>query len=261
MSGIRRFLLLARHAAARALRGKRGLGLVLLAAMPVGIAWLQVRYVERVDLVSFVATVLMFVFQFALPFAGLFLGVAALGDEIEGRTITYLFTRPLPRPGVFLARYAGLSAAFVMFLVPLLLLTALVFSSRVEVTPREAAATAGIAALGFLAYAALFATLRVLMRRALFIGFILGFVVEGFVSKLPGASVARWSIWHHVALLESRIFQPSVLRRGALAELLKGVEDQETVAGSLIALGAVLAVSLAVGAWLVRVRETRLSNT
>lgn len=261
MTSAKRFLLLSHHAASRALLGRRGLGLVLLTALPVGLAWLQVRYDENVDLENFAATMLMFVFQFALPFAGLFLGVAALGDEIDGRTLTYLFTRPMARPAIFLARFSGLSAAFLLLLVPLIFLASLVFSSRVPIAPAEAAATAGIAALGFLAYAAIFATLRVLVRRALFLGFILGFVVEGFVSKLPGAGVARWSVWHHLALLETRIFAPAALRRGELEELLRGIEDTETVSGSLTVLLAVLLVSLAAGVWLVRVRETRLANT
>jgi hypothetical protein len=253
------FLLLWRHAAARALLGRRGIGLLLLAVLPAGLAWLLVTYDARVSTNSFVATMLILAFQFVLPFAGIFLGVAVMGDEIEGRTITYLFTRPMSRPLVFLARYLGHGAAFSAFLFATLALTALVFRTRVALPVREAAASAGLGVLGFLVYAAFFAALRTVVRRALFVGFILAFILEGFVSKLPRSGISGCSVWHHLALLQMRLF-PASVGSGEIGDLTAGIGPEETVASSLWVLGSILVASLVAGALNVQARETRLAN-
>jgi len=254
----RSFLLLLGHAAARALRGRRGLVLVLLAALPVLLAWVQVEHGRSLSETRFVAINLMFVFQFVVTLAGLFLGVAVMGDEIEGRTITYLFTRPIPRPLVFLARYLGAVIAFAPLLVACVALMAYLFRN-VPVTARDAAATAGIAVAGFLVYTAIFATLRLFLQRALFVGFIFGFLVEGTISKLPESGISSWSVWHHMALLEVRLFDGR-MPDTHLRHLLQGIAPDETVGRSLAALATVLAVALVIGLLQVRAQETRLAN-
>lgn len=255
----RSFLLLWGNATSRALLGRRGLLLILLAALPVVLAWIQVEHDTRLSPTKFVAVTLMFVFQFVVPLAGLFLGVAVLGDEIEGRTLTYLFTRPHGRSYVFLARYLGAVTAFAPLLAATVTLMAYLFGSHVNVTARDAVATAGIAVAGFLVYAAFFATMRLFLPRALFAGFILGFILEGGISKLPESGISRWSVWHHLALLETRLFEGR-LASTHLRKLLQGIAPDETVGGSLAVLAAVLVVSLATGLWRVRAQETRLAN-
>src|SRR5262245_23295082 len=111
---LKRLLLLWGNAASRALRGRRGIVLLVLIALPVFVAWIQVEYDTRATRGEFLAGMLMLTFQFVVTLAGLFVGIAVLGDEIEGRTLTYLFTRPQPRPAVFLARYAGLATPFAL---------------------------------------------------------------------------------------------------------------------------------------------------
>jgi ABC-type transport system involved in multi-copper enzyme maturation permease subunit len=198
------------------------------------------------------------VLQFVVPFAGLFLGVAVMGDEIEGRTVTYLFTRPVPRPLVFVARYAGHVAAFSLLLLTTLALAAVIFRTRAPLPFRDATLSAGVAVLGFAVYAAFFAFLRLFVRRALFVGFVLGFIIEGFISKLPRSGISSWSVWHHLALLETRLFG----REFRVApELTRGIAEDETAGTSLVVLGAVLLASLAAGVWVIRTRETRLVNT
>ncbi|HEX5138404.1 MAG TPA: ABC transporter permease [Planctomycetota bacterium] len=256
---LRGFLLLWGHAASRALRGRRGLALLFLAALPVVLAWIQVQHGRHLSETAFVAVTLMFVFQFVVPVAGLFLGVAVLGDEIEGRTITYLFTRPIPRPLVFLASYLGAVSAFAPLLAIAVGAMAHIFGTRVPVTGRDAVASAGIAVAGFVVYTAIFATLRLYFQRALFIGFIFGFIVEGAISKLPESGISSWSVWHHLALLEVRLFDGR-LPGQHLRHLLQSIAPDETVAGSVAVLATVLAVALVIGMLQIRAQETRLAN-
>jgi hypothetical protein len=256
----RNFLLLWGHAASRVLLGRRGILLILLAALPAVLAWIQVENDSRVGVTDFVGVTLMFVFQFVVPLAGLFLGVAVLGDEIEGRTLTYLFTRPHPRPLVFLARYFGAVTAFAPLLAATVAAVAYLYGTRVDITARDAVATAGIAVAGFLVYAAIFAALRLFLQRALFAGFILGFIFEGGVSKLPDSGISRCSVWHHLALLEMRLFEGRPDVSGDLGELLRGISPEETAGGSLGVLCTLFAAGLAAGVLRIRSQETRLAN-
>jgi len=255
----RSFLLLWGHAASRALRGRRGVVLLFLAALPAVLAWIQVEHGRHLSETRFVAVTLMFVFQFVVPLAGLFLGVAVLGDEIEGRTVTYLFTRPVPRPLVFLASYLGAACAFAPLLAIAVGVMAHIFGSRTGVTSRDAVATAGIAVAGFVVYMAIFATLRLYFQRALFFGFIFGFIVEGAISKLPESGISSWSVWHHMTLLEVRLFDGR-LSGTHLTKLLQSIAPDETVGRSLAVLATVLAVALTIGMLQIRAQETRLAN-
>jgi ABC-type transport system involved in multi-copper enzyme maturation permease subunit len=42
-----------------------------------------------------------------LPLAALFFATSLVADEVEGRTLTYLITRPLTRPSVFVGKFAA----------------------------------------------------------------------------------------------------------------------------------------------------------
>jgi len=45
---------------------------------------------------------LLFV-RFVVPVLGVFYGTALMADEVDDKTITYLFTRPVPRASILLA--------------------------------------------------------------------------------------------------------------------------------------------------------------
>src|SRR5262245_17385440 len=43
--------------------------------------------------------------RFIIPILGVFYGTALIADEVDDKTITYLFTRPIPRSAVLLGKY------------------------------------------------------------------------------------------------------------------------------------------------------------
>ncbi|MGH7163785.1 MAG: ABC transporter permease [Planctomycetota bacterium] len=254
MSAFAGILLVARQAFTQALRGPRAWILCSVAALPVGMALLIANVARSVDVRGFVGFVMGFVLQIVVPFIGLLLGAAVLGDEIEGRTITYLFTRPLPRPVFFLGRLLGFFAAFGAVVGLAVGAVAATYRSHVDLSAQEVAGVSGIAVAGFLAYLAFFAALRTLFRRALFVGFLLVFIFEVTVSKIPGAGIARLSVWHHMIVLLGHLLD----RHGIRGRVLVGVAPEETPGGSLVVLAAVLGVSLALGAWNVHRREVQV---
>lgn len=79
------------------------------------------------------------VLQIVAPIIGLVLGSAVITEEIEDRTISFVFTRPVPRASLFLGRYAATVLLVLMTLVPSCV--GLVYAAS---TAREGDATARI---------------------------------------------------------------------------------------------------------------------
>jgi ABC-type transport system involved in multi-copper enzyme maturation permease subunit len=253
MRVLRGFVLVFGNAFGRLLTEKRTLALLALVALPVVFAFLQVTFERDIELDNYMQTMLFVILQLVLPLCALVVGVAVMGDEIESRCVTYLFTRPLPRVVIYLGRLAGHAAAGGLLITASVLLVAWLIGREVELSGGKIAASLGIALAGFLVYTALFAALRLLLRRALFVGFILAVIFEGWVSKLPVSGFANLSVWHHLAVLHARLFDPWV---GKAVPRSIGVD--ETAAHSLWVLAITLAASLLVGATLVRRREIRI---
>ena len=52
--------------------------------------------------------------RFIVPVLGVFYGTALIADEVDDKTITYLFTRPIPRGAVLLGKYLAYLACTVL---------------------------------------------------------------------------------------------------------------------------------------------------
>src|SRR5213080_3550156 len=56
--------------------------------------------------------------RFIVPVLGVFYGTSLIADEVEDKTITYLFTRPIPRGAVLLGKYFAYLACTVLLVLP-----------------------------------------------------------------------------------------------------------------------------------------------
>ena len=52
--------------------------------------------------------------RFIVPVLGVFYGTSLIADEVDDKTITYLFTRPIPRGAVLLGKYLAYLACTVL---------------------------------------------------------------------------------------------------------------------------------------------------
>lgn len=164
-------------------------------------------------------------------------GTSLLGHELGGRTLTYLFTRPLPRWKFVLGKYMGILAGLI---VPTLL--SLFASWLLLGAPGGASMCLALMAttgLGLLAYNAVFVMFGFLIpRRAMVVALLYGVVFELVLSFVP-ALVNQITITYYlrslfVGLLDLPV--PSVAARmvGSASPL-----------GALIALFVITAVGLA----------------
>src|SRR4029078_10874801 len=59
-----------------------------------------------------------FYLRFTVPVLGVFYGTSLIADEVEDKTITYLFTRPVPKGAVLLGKYFAYMACTVFVVLP-----------------------------------------------------------------------------------------------------------------------------------------------
>jgi ABC-2 type transport system permease protein len=184
---------------------------------------------------------LLFV-RFVVPVLGVFYGTALMADEVDDKTITYLFTRPVPRSSILFGKYLAYLACVVLLLLPAVViiyfLIVPVGGSIGQGFPLLAA-DLGMLAVGVAAYGAVFAFVGAWLRRPLIIGLVFAFGWEQSVLLIPGYLKRLTVAYYLQALVPHAMPQDS-----ALSSLLLVFQELPSVAVSLICLAGIVAVSL-----------------
>jgi ABC-type transport system involved in multi-copper enzyme maturation permease subunit len=185
-----------------------------------------------------------------LPLVALFYATSLIADEIEGRTITYLLTRPIKRGAILVGKFGAYLATTLTLTLPPLLFTffllagdggARALAARVPDLLRDM----GVCGLTLLAYGALFTLLGVLLRRPVIPGLLFLFIWE-LVANLPGY-MPRFTLTAYLRSLVSH--RPA-------AEGLAEIFGQKLPAlVCLETLSVTVVVLLAAAAWVFSIRE------
>ncbi len=147
--------------------------------------------------------IMTFDLQFLVMLLVLFYGTSVCLEEVEGRTLSYLTTRPVPKSALILGKYA----AYVLFLAIMInigiVLSFLVLNLRMAgdlslypVLLRYC----GVLTLAILAYTAFFTFLGTMSKRALILGLMFSFGWESVVQYFPGTT-QRFTIVHYLKSL------------------------------------------------------------
>jgi ABC-type transport system involved in multi-copper enzyme maturation permease subunit len=137
----------------------------------------------------FGAMIWMLFVRFIVPVLGVFYGTALIADEVEDKTITYLFTRPIPRSAVVLGKYFAYLACTILVVLPSVVLVWLLVAplgGSLAATFPDLVKDLAILAIGLAVYGALFAFVGTAMRRPLLVGLLFVFGWEVVVMALPG---------------------------------------------------------------------------
>jgi hypothetical protein len=200
----------------------------------------------------------------ALPLLALLLGAEGFSFEVHERTLVYHLVRPVSRTTLFVARFlAGWVPAT---LVAILFLASILVGSGVQLGVEVWLSIVPTATLAMLALTAIYYVLGALLKHGLVSGLVYTFVVEGFITNLPG-SIQKLSVMHHVRSLHHRLTAEAFGRLGhevAVGTDLEGPRgiglgspgtvEYDTLGGAVATLLGVAIVTLAYGAW--RVRRT-----
>jgi ABC-type transport system involved in multi-copper enzyme maturation permease subunit len=136
----------------------------------------------------------------ALPLAALFYATALVAEEVEGRTLVYLVTRPVARAAVLVGKFGAYLVTALTLSLPAAVLAFLLLASTGGAAQLGDAAPGmlrdlGVMGLALLAYGALFALLGVVLRRPLIPGllFLYGWELVVYLpGKLPRMTITAW---------------------------------------------------------------------
>ena len=195
---------------------------------------------------------LLFV-RFVVPVLGVFYGTSLMADEVDDKTITYLFTRPVPRASVLLGKYLAYLACVVLLLLPSIIiiffLVVPIGGSIGQAFPLLAA-DLGMVAVGVAAYGAVFALVGAWLKRPLIVGLVFAFGWEQTVLLIPGYLKRLTVAYYLQALVPHAMPQDS-----ALSMLLSAFQDLPSVGVSLACLAGIVLAALWLGGRAVENRE------
>jgi ABC-2 type transport system permease protein len=166
------------------------LALVARVALASGSAVVQVNGARVDGGAMFGVAIWTLYLRFIVPALGVFYGTSLIADEVDDKTITYLFTRPIPRSAVLLGKYLAYLACTILLVVPSVMIVFFL------VVPTGGSAIAagfpallrdfGMLAAGLTAYGAVFALVGTRLKRPLIIGLVFAFGWEPAVLLFPG---------------------------------------------------------------------------
>jgi ABC-type transport system involved in multi-copper enzyme maturation permease subunit len=195
----------------------------------------------------------VFYLRFTVPVLGVFYGTSLMADEVEDKTITYLFVRPIRRGAVLLGKYLAYLACTVFVVLPSVMLVYLL------VVPMQGSLGSSfidllkdlsLLALGLAVYGALFAFIGAKFKRPLLVGIVFIFGWEQAALLFPGY-MKKFTVAYYLQGLV-----PHAMPNDGVVSLLQGIfRESPTLAGSLFWLFLIWAVFLAMGAWVVERRE------
>jgi ABC-2 type transport system permease protein len=228
------------------------LAVVMRVVDATGVAPLRVNG-ERVGAVPMFGIMLWWLYlRFVVPVFGVFYGTSLIADEVDDKTITYLFTRPVPRSAVLLGKYLAYLVCTSLVVLPSVML---VYFLIVPIREVGAAFTTlltdlGLLALGLAVYGALFALVGTVLRRPLLAGLVFAFGWEQIAMLMPGY-VRRFTIVYYLQGLV-----PHAIPSDGIVSLLTSVfSDSQPAAVCLLALTGILVTALVLAARAVERRE------
>lgn len=194
-----------------------------------------------------------FFVKFSVPVLGVFYGTSLIADEVEDKTITYLFTRPIAREAVLIGKYLAYLACTIFVVLPSIVLVWILvipMGGSLGTNFLDLVKDLGIVAAGLAVYGALFAFIGAYFKRPLLIGLAFIFGWETAVIAFPGSfkmfSVAHW--------LQGLV--PHAMPNDSAASMIIAIfREPPGLTGSLVALSLILVVFLGLAARIVARRE------
>ena len=226
---------------------------VLRIVQSAGIVPLRVEGVPVDPLTMFGGMIWLLFLRFIVPVLGVFYGTSLIADEVEDKTITYLFTRPIRRGAVLVGKYIAYLVCTTLVVLPSVMVVyfLMVPFDRIAGSFSWLLIDLGLLAIGLAAYGALFALVGALLNRPLVIGLVFAFGWEPAVMVMPGY-MKRFTLAHYLQALVPHALPPDT----GVASLLQAVfTDSPTTTTSLFWLTVILLASLVLAARTVERRE------
>jgi len=191
--------------------------------------------------------------RFIVPVLGVFYGTSLIADEVEDKTITYLFTRPISRAAVLVGKYLAYLGCTVFVVLPSVVIVYLL------IVPLRGSLGASfpdllkdllLLGLGLAVYGALFAFVGAAFKRPLLIGLVFVFGWEQAALVFPGY-LKRFTVVYYLQALV-----PHAMPSDGVVSLIQGLfRETPSLLVSLLCLALIWAVFLTWGGRIVAKKE------
>ncbi len=228
------------------------LALVTRAVETAGIAPLRVNGVRVGGPGIFGMMIWVLFLRFIVPVLGVFYGTSLIADEVEDKTITYLFTRPIQRGAVLVGKYLAYLACTVCVVLPSVMLVyfLIVPFGQIPATFSALLKDLGILGIGLAAYGGLFALAGATLKRPLVAGLVFAFGWEQIALFMPGYPRLLTLAYYLQALV------PHAMPASETVSLLQAVvQDVPSALTSVASLVLITVIAVALAARVVESRE------
>ncbi len=231
---------------------------VVIASVVRSLVWLglPVGSVEGVRITGpaiFGGMIWILYLRIIIPILGVFYGTALIADEVEDKTITYLFTRPIRRGAVLLGKYFAYLTVTGFVVLPSVVLVYLLVApigSNLGASFIPVLKDLALLAIGLAVYGAVFAFVGAQFKRPLLLGLLFAFGWEQIAMLVPGY-LRRFTIAYY---LQGPV--PHAMPQDGVVSLFQAiVQDTPSLATSLVGLAAIWLVFLSLGMRAVERRE------
>jgi ABC-2 type transport system permease protein len=218
-----------------------------------GIAPLRVNGQQASSALIFGMMIWWFYLRFIVPVLGVFYGTSLIADEVDEKTITYLFTRPIRRGSVLIGKYLAYLVCTALVVLPSIMLVyfLVVPFNLIASTFGQLLADLVIMALGLAAYGALFALVGTALKRPLVIGLVFAFGWEQLAMAMPG-SMRSFTLAYY---LQSLVPHAMPAEGGLVRALQSFFNDAPSTGASVFWLVLTIFVCLALATKVIERRE------
>lgn len=161
--------------------------------------WIRAPFTSAQVFSSLMSTAII---HFLVVFVTLFYGTALISEEVEGKTLTYLLVRPIPKPTIMIGKFLALVWIGALLVLPTIIVSYAILYVRADMAPffediGTLGKDIGIVFLALLAYGSFFSLLGAWLKHSILTGLVYAFGWEGIVSYLPGFT-RKLTITHYV---------------------------------------------------------------
>jgi len=199
----------------------------------------------------------VFYLRFAVPALGAFYGTALIADEVEDKTITCLFTRPIARGAVLVGKYLAYLMCSTVIVLPSVILVYFL------VVPIQGGGIGQnfpllvvdlvLIAVGLAVYGAVFGLVGAWFNRPLLTGLVFVFGWEPIAVAIPGYMKNLTVAYYLQGLVPHAVPQEATV--SFLRAVLERVQEPPSFWASILALFLIWTVSLFVSTRVVEARE------
>jgi len=184
----------------------------------------------------------VFYLRFTVPVLGVFYGTSLIADEVEDKTITYLFTRPIPKGAVLVGKFLAYLACTLFVVLPSIIIVYLSIvpmrgslgGSFIDLLKDLALITIGLAV-----YGAVFAFIGARFKRPLLVGLIFIFGWEQMALAFPGY-LKKFTVAYYLQAMV-----PHAMPNDNVVSLIQGIfRETPSLGESLLWLSVILLVFL-----------------